>query len=424
MVYRHQPALLTQLPTAKPGIYTISGSRQIGKTTLLKQWMAKLLNEGVPAESIAFFTGELIDDHHALVRIIQNRLAQVSDDFLKYFIVDEISYVKDWDKAIKFLADAGVLENTILILTGSEISIIQEARMRFPGRRGEASEVDFHLYPLSFKEFVCLKHFHDKESENPSLGMLYEEFEHYLFHGGFLTAINEFAKNQTISKACLMTYSDWIRGDVLKRGKKESYLLEVLNAIVKCYGSQVTWHSLADTLSIDHPQTVADYVTLLSSMDAVFIQSALQEDKLIAAPKKAKKVIFTDPFIYHAIAAWINDSKDPFKDIILKNVQDPKINSKLVEACLVSHYRRFYPTFYIKSEGEVDIAYVKDKKFWPIEVKWTSQMRPKDLKQIKKYRNALILGKQKSEGEVDGVKIMPLPIILYHLQGEAQSPHA
>ena len=44
------------------------------------------------------------------------------------------NYVRDWDKGIKFLADAAVREHTALIAPGSDFSIILDARMRFPGR--------------------------------------------------------------------------------------------------------------------------------------------------------------------------------------------------------------------------------------------------------------------------------------------------
>ena len=61
-------------------------------------------------------------------------------------MLDEITYIRDWDKVIKYAADSGLLERTILMLTGSDALLIQEARMRFPGRRGKSSIVDFHLY--------------------------------------------------------------------------------------------------------------------------------------------------------------------------------------------------------------------------------------------------------------------------------------
>lgn len=47
----HRSYLLEKLPAHKPGIYTIGGGRQIGKTTLMKQWMALLLKDGVAPES-------------------------------------------------------------------------------------------------------------------------------------------------------------------------------------------------------------------------------------------------------------------------------------------------------------------------------------------------------------------------------------
>ena len=36
----HHSMLLEKLPIDIPGIYSISGGRQVGKTTLLKQWMS------------------------------------------------------------------------------------------------------------------------------------------------------------------------------------------------------------------------------------------------------------------------------------------------------------------------------------------------------------------------------------------------
>ena len=52
----HSP-LLKQIPHKEPGIFTLSGGRQIGKTTLLKQWMARLLELQVAPENIVYVTG-------------------------------------------------------------------------------------------------------------------------------------------------------------------------------------------------------------------------------------------------------------------------------------------------------------------------------------------------------------------------------
>jgi predicted AAA+ superfamily ATPase len=423
----HRSDLISRLSKLNTGIYTISGGRQVGKTTLLKQWMAKLVKDAVDPKTIAFVTGELIDDHHSLVRLINEVLNEMPDKHLKYLIVDEVTYIKDWDKAVKYLADAGLLENVVLMLTGSDLIIIREARMRFPGRRGPSGTVDFHLYPLSFCEFVKLKssftpdefsHFDEESKVDPSsdlMDRLFMEFENYLIHGGFLTAINDFAQHQQILPATLSTYSDWIRGDVLKRNKRENYLQEILGAIINRYGSQITWNALAGDLSIDHPKTIADYIDLLVSMDAVFVQSAIREDKLTAAPKKAKKVVFTDPFIFHALNFWLKPVDNPFTRQLKPVLADRQWSSKLTEACAVTHYRRRYPTFYIKSKGEVDVAYVSENRFWPVEIKWSRQLRPKQIKQITAYRNGRILTQSKVKGEIQGIPTEPLPLALLRL---------
>ncbi len=143
-------------------------------------------------------------------------------------------------------------------------------------------------------------------------------------------------------------------------------------------------------------------------MDAIYVQQALIEDKLVGAAKKARKLLFTDPFIYHAIYAWLYPVANPFETHIMSTLADPVMVSNLVEACVTSHYRRWYPTYYIKAEGEVDIAYIENNKFWPIEVKWTQQLRPKDLKQIQKYKNGIILGKQLSIKQINTTSSYPL----------------
>ena len=259
------------------------------------------------------------------------------------------------------------------------------------------------------------------EARSELMEMLFKEFEMYLIHGGFLTAINDMAGKKRILGATLSTYSDWIRGDVLKRGKQEHYLREILTAIVKHYGSRVTWNNLAGELSIDHPKTVVDYVALLQSMDAVYVQAALREDKLTGAPKKPRKLMFTDPFIFHAVRGWLKKSDDPYQSQIQTIVKSTEWASLLVESCAVTHFRRRFPTYYIKAKGEVDIAIVDGNKFRPIEVKWSGQLRPKDVMQIGKYPDGRILDKSKRSRKIDGIPAEPLPLALFRLDAAESS---
>ena len=83
-----------------------------------------------------------------LIRLVTNLLTEMPDKDLKFIFLDEVTYIRDWDKGVKYLADAGMLENTVLVITGSDMVIIKEARMRFPGRRGISEEKEKWILPM------------------------------------------------------------------------------------------------------------------------------------------------------------------------------------------------------------------------------------------------------------------------------------
>jgi len=419
-----QPPLLERLPRGTPGIYTLGGGRQVGKTTLLKQWMRALLAEGVAPGRIAFVTGELLDDHHALVATLQALLPPPGVAPV-YLLVDEVTYIRDWDQGVKYLADAGLLDDVVLVLTGSDLAVIREARSRLPGRRGRAEVTDFHLHPLSFGATVRLEGVVDDveacmepgETVTPeTVDALHEALRRYLVHGGYLTALNDLARGELLP-ATLRIYGDWLRGDVTKRGRSEHSLREVLTAIDRRLGSQVTWNALARELSIAHPRTVQDYVELLVSLDAVFVQSALLEHRRTAAPKKARKVMFTDPFVHHAVRHWLHPTADPLRETLLPWVQQPVAASHLVEAVVATHFRRILPTYYIKARtGEVDVAVVDGEVVEAVEVKWRTRLRRGDLDELGRRPGACVWAPVREPGVQDGVPVQPLGLELLRLE--------
>jgi predicted AAA+ superfamily ATPase len=135
---------------------------------------------------------------------------------------------------------------------------------------------------------------------------------------------------------------------------------------------------------------------------------------LVGAPKKAKKITFTDPFIYHALKHWLNSEAaiTPYEQICL-DVANPAIASELVESVVSNQFRRYYPTYYIKADsGEVDVAYVEKQSFYPIEVKWRNQLRPADIKKLSKYPDIRVFAKTYADGEINNIRVEPLPLAL------------
>ena len=66
--------------------------------------------------------------------------------------------------------------------------------------------------------------------------------------------------------------------------------------------------------------------------------------------------------------------------------------------------------YYIKAEGEVDIAILSGKEFLPIEIKWTENLKRSELKQILKYRKGIICYKGRYLGKYEHLYVLPVPL--------------
>ena len=123
---------------------------------MIKQWIIGLLLSGTDPLSIVYLTGEFIGDHHSLVALVNALLSDGDGLRLRYLCINEVTYIREWDRGIKYLADAGQLSKIVLVLTGSDLVLIREARARLSGGRDSSAVCDFHLFPLSFHDFVRL----------------------------------------------------------------------------------------------------------------------------------------------------------------------------------------------------------------------------------------------------------------------------
>lgn len=51
-------------------------------------------------------------------------------------------------------------------------------------------------------------------------------------------------------------------------------------------------------------------------------------------------------------------------------------------------------------------------KFYQVKVKWRNQLRPKDIKQLDKYKRTKILSKSNHTSSIAGIVIIPIPLAL------------
>jgi predicted AAA+ superfamily ATPase len=385
--YQHSPKWWLDLSMDEAGIYILTGGRQVGKSTSCKLLMQHSLEEKkIQPENTFYLPCDEIFEAQQLSQTLRYFINQTTGFFL--LVIDEVTFVKQWDRVIKSLADEGRFTQGICLLTGSDTLILKEAAMSFPGRRGNANTTDFHIYPLTFSDYVDLV---DPGYEKEAIPKLYDN---YLQHGGYLRAINDYYGAGNVSEASFQTYEQWIRGDFLKQGKSEEYLLQVLRALFVTGVSQVSYSGLTQKIGLISKETCIDYCRLLQRMDILIELQAFDQNKKSGFPRKARKLHFFDPFIQRTIYQWLT------REGI---VGEKELESELVEASVASHCHRFAKTYYFKGQGEVDVIFLSEGKVNAVEVKWSEKIRPADLKMLKQFETSWVVSKVLEPGHIDGV---------------------
>lgn len=400
--YQYSSLWWQQVDLHCPGIYILTGGRQIGKSTSCKLWIKFCLEQALlPSQNILYLPCDEIYDTKELATILRFFIDPIiNQPFL--LIIDEITFVKDWDRTIKALADAGYFQHGICLLTGSDTLILKEAAMRFPGRRGKANKTDFHLYPLSFREYVQLV----SSKEQPDENDLQTLFSIYLQCGGFLRAINDWAEHGKVTEATYATYEQWIRGDFLKHGKNETTLLALLQALFTVGVSQISYSTLTQKIGLISKETCIDYCRLLERMDVLLHLEAFDQNKKQGFPRKDRKFHFTDPFIQHTLLHWLK--REGRSNLSL-------LENNLVEACVASHCYRLNKTFYFKGTGEIDVIRMYGNIVQAIEIKWANSIKVNDLKMLKHFKNNLILTKHPGSGRIENIQSQTVSQFLFDL---------
>lgn len=420
--YRFEPKILEE-KLVVGNIYTLRGPRQVGKTTLVKLLIKNLLERGIAEKGIFYASCDNLLNFSELLALVRSYLEFAASNNIgkKYIFLDEISGIENWQKAIKLLVDTGELKDTCVYLTGSHTLDIKYGFERLPGRTGKHGR-DYTLLPLSFREFASLvkPETMDKvmpirtisiEQVNRAAGELmpFERelkvlFNQYLMTGGFPLAINEFYAEGKIPDYVYEIYASWVIGDIVRWGKQENILRQVLRTAILKQGSALSWDSFAKEAEIKSHKTVSSYVEDLKNMFVFFVLYFADMDKKIADYNKNKKIYFFDPFIYH-----IFNRKLYFKET--------DITPSIVEATAAVHLARFAGSvaaegrvFYWKNKRETDIV-VMDGKPFAVEVKYQEKIAKSDFASLYHFGEGVIASK--SELRIDRkYSAIPVHILL------------
>ncbi|MEN0057812.1 MAG: ATP-binding protein [Bdellovibrio sp.] len=339
-----------------PGLFVIRGPRQIGKSS----WLKTLLLLSVPEESF-YVSCEGFSDHKDLTEFLKT-IPERNNLFL-----DEISFVDQWWRSIKSLLDQR--DDIRIVVTGSHAYDLKKGMDQMPGRWGGGGE--FELLPMDFMEFSAMR----RQANWPSLSRE-EELELYFKIGGFPMSLAESGPKGKKPVKSFEIYRRWLLGDLMKMGKQEAYLREIISQLALTMGSTVSLQKIAQRTQVGSHNTAQDYIELLETCFA--LKTLYEYDLETSVPKfrKEKKFYFRDPLIYWIALEWgeVVPPKNTF-DVLAEMVAHEH---------LVRRFKKF--GFTTGKKGEIDFISPKN---WAIEVKWKDT--PTGLSQA--YRDLVIQDK-------------------------------
>ena len=362
---KYLPVLIKSLSHKRAVL--ITGSRRIGKTFLLKQFIKILIEKKLAKPKNILYVSL---DHP---RVAKFSILEIVEEYRKihllnrsekiFLIFDEIQYVKNWEQEIKALVD---LENVKIFLSGSaSVKIFQ----KIPFLTGRYQKIKIN--PLDFKEFLQFKNV----KISPTEEYKYEKYlENYLKTGGYPEYVLKQEQNY---------FSDLIEGIIFKdivylhNIKNPDVIRDLLLLLSDRNGHQTSFTKLSKILGVS-VDTVKEYVNFLKE---TYIIQEIERFSYSRSKKiySAKKFYLRDVGLLRHLASKFNLGSAA--ETILYNFLN----------------KNFEVNFYYENQQEIDFIFSgKAKEKILIESKFISRLEEMDNKVISNIKKiAVELGVKK-----------------------------
>jgi len=329
-------------------VLVIYGPRQVGKTTLLTDYLQKTklkyrLDSG---EDVRI--QEILESHD---------FKKIKDYARGYELIaiDEAQKIHRVGEGLKIIVDQ--IPGIYVIATGS-------SSFDLAGQVGEpltGRKITLILYPVSQMEL--------QELYNPF--EIHERLEDFLIYGSYPEVV---AESDPKEKARILTEiaSSYLLKDilVLDRVKSSKILIDLLRLLAFQIGSEVSLSEIAQKIGIDY-KTVARYIDLLEKNFVLFMLRGYSRNLRNEMTKKAKYYFF-DTGIRNALIANFN----PFE---LRNDIGMLWENFLV---MERQKKQSYKTVPVNSyfwrtwqQKEIDLIEEREGRLFAYEFKWSGGAR-------------------------------------------------
>ncbi len=367
----------------------ITGSRQVGKSSLLKK-LYKHLQDG--HQKVFFINLEnknILDainsDADAIFDFTtetpEKSLLTNTKGLIVYLLIDEIQYLSNPTRFLKYLYDE-YQENVKIVATGSSAFYMDR---KFNDSLAGRKRI-FHLHPLSFLEYLDfnnkpalikeLSFINNKKNyKSLLLTQIQGQLHEYLTYGGYPAVVLEKNKQEKIWLLEELKNS-YVKRDMFEAGiEKEEKFYTLLQILADQVGNMVNKNELSNTLRIDG-KTIDNYLYVLQKSFHVYLIKPFH--------KNIRKELTKMPKLY------FNDIG--LRNALLNRFETPSLRAdkgQLLENFMFGQFRYVYQTDQIKywrttAGKEIDFvieeSYIQGKAF---EVKWNkSQFNTKRYKEF------------------------------------------
>lgn len=410
------PLVLKNIYFSKDEINILAGSKGAGKTTILKLAIKKLLDSGVNGKNIFYYSCGNLDTYEQLNEMLKTFLnwSGKQSEKRKYILIDRITLLKNWEKGIEFLRQAGKLKNINLILAGSY----------FPALPLPNLKANIHyINPLNFSEFskAINPDFFKKISkayDKKNISKINYYLEIYFLTGGYLPALNSYKKNGAVDHFIYENLITNLNGDILKLGRDPVLFRQIMESIILNLGRPLGYKTIAKKTKAKTHLTVAEYLKLMEALQIT--KTVYQQGEKGSLSSKAKKVYFTDPFFFWLFWGYVSGSLDSWK-FSRGKLHNKELFLPLIENIIFSELIKAKgekrEIFYARGNGQnniINFIIKKGKKLLPILIRYGENIKEKDREILRKFGGGIIITKDIYKNE-NKIKIMPLTyFLLFH----------
>lgn len=253
----------------------ITGLRRVGKTTLARQLIHKLLNTVKPERILYISADHPVFEDHNLIEILREyrRMHGLSRQDKQYLFLDEVHMKKNFERDLKTLYDT---EKVKTYATGSSSLVVKHKKPYLTGRSRE-----IRVEPLDFQEYLDFNQVTVRKSEQY---LLHKHLENYMRTGGMPEHVLRKDSQYLLDLVEGIIYKDIVGVYGIKNPDivKKLFLL-----LAERVGKKLTYNKLANILEIT-TDTVKQYIT---HMEETYLINTVPRDskslnERIYSPKK------------------------------------------------------------------------------------------------------------------------------------------